>query len=134
MLGGQVITVFYSFIRRITQCSISRSGKQEGDEHIILIFIWLAGFTGSQCDVGVDNCHQVSCNYGVCMATLTGYSCQCQAGYTGQSCDTEINECLSSPCLQGATCIDLVNGFNCSCAPGTNGVLGCIVLVSCGCC
>ena len=30
----------------------------------------------------------------------------------------DINECSSSPCLNGGTCSDLVNGYSCSCVAG----------------
>ena len=33
------------------------------------------------------------------------------------------NECSSNPCRNNAHCIDKVNGFNCTCMPGYNGVL-----------
>ena len=33
----------------------------------------------------------------------------------------DINECLSSPCVFGATCEDVVNGYVCHCAPGYTG-------------
>ena len=32
----------------------------------------------------------------------------------------EIDECESSPCSNGGTCINLVNGYHCICAPGYN--------------
>ena len=35
----------------------------------------------------------------------------------------ESDECLSNPCLNGATCIDFFNGFQCRCAPGWEGIL-----------
>ncbi|KAJ7363620.1 Olfactomedin-like protein 2A [Desmophyllum pertusum] len=34
---------------------------------------------------------------------------------------TDINECDSNPCLNGGSCVDLVNEYNCSCEPGYNG-------------
>ncbi len=34
----------------------------------------------------------------------------------------DVNECGSNPCLNGATCRDLVNGYSCSCAPGYTGM------------
>ena len=35
---------------------------------------------------------------------------------------SDINECSSNPCLNGATCIDQVNGYSCNCQPGYQGV------------
>ena len=32
------------------------------------------------------------------------------------------NECSSSPCQNGATCVDGVNHYNCTCSLGYNGV------------
>ena len=34
----------------------------------------------------------------------------------------EINECSSHPCMNGGSCIDEVNAFNCTCADGYEGV------------
>ena len=34
---------------------------------------------------------------------------------------TDINECASGPCQNGATCNDLLNRYECNCAPGFNG-------------
>ncbi len=37
---------------------------------------------------------------------------------------TDIDECLlGHDCQNGATCNDLVNGYNCTCAPGWNGTM-----------
>ena len=37
------------------------------------------------------------------------------------STSTDINECTSTPCQNGATCIDGVNLFTCNCVPGYTG-------------
>lgn len=39
----------------------------------------------------------------------------------GTHCEREINECSYLPCLNNATCVDLVNGFTCICSPGFSG-------------
>ena len=38
------------------------------------------------------------------------------------SSKTDIDDCASHPCKNNGTCTDRVNGFNCSCAPGFNGI------------
>jgi hypothetical protein len=72
---------------------------------------------------------------------INSYSCSCLAGYTGTNCDIDINECLPNLCMNGATCRvrrsynaahtqyhnhyffsqDLLNRYECSCAPGWEG-------------
>jgi len=47
--------------------------------------------------------------------------CACAPGYSGDSCQLEINECVSSPCVNGATCNDLINHYTCSCPLGYTG-------------
>ena len=36
-------------------------------------------------------------------------------------CVSDINDCQFNPCMNGGTCIDGVNLFTCTCAPGYNG-------------
>ncbi|KAH3692451.1 hypothetical protein DPMN_194292 [Dreissena polymorpha] len=52
-------------------------------------------------------------------ATL--YRCLCQQGYTGQTCETDINECGSSPCQNGGSCTDRLNGYVCRCTEAYTG-------------
>ena len=41
--------------------------------------------------------------------------------YSGMFCETEANECIPNPCLNGGTCIDELNNFECLCLPGFSG-------------
>ena len=34
---------------------------------------------------------------------------------------SDVNECSSDPCLNGASCTDLVSGYECTCAGGYEG-------------
>lgn len=39
-------------------------------------------------------------------------------GFSGETCQIDIDECSSTPCLNGAKCIDRPNGYECECAEG----------------
>ncbi|KAK3104702.1 hypothetical protein FSP39_008103 [Pinctada imbricata] len=43
------------------------------------------------------------------------YICVCAPGYTSTYCTVEIDECASNPCIPPLTCIDKVNGYECTC-------------------
>lgn len=96
-------------------------------------------------------CSSYPCqNGGTCVDISNGFTCICPAGMSGTLCETskfqtnitylyvriclncfcklfiflkDINECASFPCQNGGTCRDFVNGFTCSCPPGTSGPL-----------
>lgn len=42
----------------------------------------------------------------------------CCSGFSGDMCQIDIDECSSTPCLNGAKCIDRPNGYDCECAEG----------------
>ncbi|XP_070549842.1 uncharacterized protein [Ptychodera flava] len=73
----------------------------------------------------IDECVDSSlndCTQG-CSNTDGTYSCDCRQGYElapdGKTC-LDIDECASNPCPNGM-CIDLENGYNCTCKPGYTG-------------
>ena len=37
--------------------------------------------------------------------------CFCPAGFTGARCEIDVDECASAPCYNGATCVDLPQGY-----------------------
>ncbi|XP_048585834.1 protein jagged-1b isoform X2 [Nematostella vectensis] len=87
------------------------------------------GYSGRNCSVpsvdGNNACNPDPCLHGAACNFLSdgGSQCQCLPGYTGAFCETNINECLSSPCKNGATCVDRVDGFKCVCDAGYQGSL-----------
>lgn len=50
------------------------------------------------------------------------FTCNCAAGWTGVYCDSEIDECESSPCQNGAVCVDKLAHYLCACPTGYTGV------------
>ncbi|MEZ4289881.1 MAG: calcium-binding EGF-like domain-containing protein [Myxococcota bacterium] len=89
-----------------------------------------AGFTGTNCEIDVDECAPAPCqNGGACFDLVNGYTCSCVAGFTGTNCEIDVDECAPAPCQNGGACFDLVNGYTCSCPPGFTG-LNCETVVS----
>ena len=41
--------------------------------------------------------------------------------YHDYLCVLDIDECASNPCVNGATCVDQINGYNCTCPAGFTG-------------
>uniref|UniRef100_A0A182JZL7 Protein eyes shut n=1 Tax=Anopheles christyi TaxID=43041 RepID=A0A182JZL7_9DIPT len=82
------------------------------------------GYEGEFCEIDIavcetgDRCH----NGAVCIeGPGLEFSCRCTEGYEGRLCDAEINECASTPCLNGAICIDKFASYVCACPMGFSG-------------
>ena len=74
------------------------------------------GFSGTLCDVDIDECKSTPCQNGAtCADGINSYTCSCLAGFTGTQCETNIDECVSGPCQNGGTCEDEINDFHCIC-------------------
>ena len=78
-----------------------------------------SNFTGVYCEETIQPCSANPCiegHYTSCQnISPTNYLCVCSSGWTGNQCQINIDECASAPCLNNGVCIDLVNGYNCSC-------------------
>ncbi len=66
------------------------------------------GYSGTSCENQI--CANITCYNG---GTCDHDHCACAEGFTGSSCEENIDECLSHPCVQGATCVDGVDGYQC---------------------
>ena len=45
------------------------------------------------------------------------YECSCKEGYFGRRCENVVDLCLPGPCQNGATCVNLLTDYNCTCSP-----------------
>lgn len=50
------------------------------------------------------------------------FTCECAAGWKGRFCSIEIDECESSPCQNGAICLDKIAAYACICPVGFTGL------------
>ncbi|ELK18255.1 Aggrecan core protein [Pteropus alecto] len=69
------------------------------------------------------SCAEEPCGAGTCQEIEGHVICLCPPGYPGEHCDIDLDECLSSPCLNGATCVDAIDSFTCLCLPSYRGDL-----------
>ncbi|KAH9504425.1 hypothetical protein Btru_063570 [Bulinus truncatus] len=79
----------------------------------------LSGFTGSNCEINIDECTSRSClNNGLCKGGINDFFCQCPQGFAGKFCEIDIDECLHLPCLNSGVCSQLAGDYLCTCSPG----------------
>ncbi|XP_068440883.1 protein jagged-1b [Clinocottus analis] len=79
---------------------------------------------GLLCDKDLNYCgtHQPCKNGGTCTNTEPNeYHCECREGFRGRNCDIVEHACLSSPCGNGAVCVEDLTGFSCTCTDGWTG-------------
>ena len=61
----------------------------------------LAGFTGDNCEIDINECASQPCKNGNCQDLVNSYKCEncASLGFTGPQCDIPIDYCSSSPCV-----------------------------------
>jgi EYS protein len=81
---------------------------------MLTIFFFISSLsTGSG-----NKCH----NGGQCIEGRgLDFTCDCAPGWKGRFCSVEIDECESSPCQNGAICLDKIAAYACICPVGFTG-------------
>ena len=86
------------------------------------------GFTGPRCETDINECdgENICLHGGTCLDGIASFSCVCPQGYGGTRCEVPIQSCASSPCLQGARCMDAgppapPGSYKCHCPIGFSG-------------
>jgi EYS protein len=91
---------------------------------ISVLFLFITGFTGKDCDKAVVPCDENPCENGaVCLLEDDRSVCYCVPDYHGALCELKYDDCESkfARCENGGTCVDGVNSFTCSCPSGYAG-------------
>lgn len=84
----------------------------------------MKGTTGPNCANDVNECEKsekLCFNGGICVNTYGSWYCDCPPGYSDPYCMTYDNKCEPNPCLNGASCLDYGNRFECICQNGFYG-------------
>uniref|UniRef100_A0A8C5KFS9 Notch 3 n=1 Tax=Jaculus jaculus TaxID=51337 RepID=A0A8C5KFS9_JACJA len=105
------------------------------------------GYTGPRCETDVNECLSGPCrNQATCLDRIGQFTCICMAGtrwvcsgqgaalraclspsppsgFSGPTCQLDVDECASTPCRNGAKCVDHPDSYECRCAEGFEGTL-----------
>ncbi|XP_035916517.1 protein eyes shut [Anopheles stephensi] len=106
------------------QSNPCQNGGQCHDKDNAFYCTCALGYEGEFCELDIAVCDTGDrCHNGAACIEGPGleFSCRCTEGFEGRLCDAEINECASSPCQNGAICIDKFASYVCACPMGFSG-------------
>ncbi|XP_052892396.1 protein eyes shut [Anopheles moucheti] len=106
------------------QSNPCQNGGQCHDKDNAFYCTCALGYEGEFCELDIAVCDTGDrCHNGAACIEGPGleFTCRCTEGYEGRLCDAEINECASSPCQNGAICIDKFASYICACPMGFGG-------------
>ena len=108
----------------------------DGANHVC---ICSPGYTGSNCEVNIDDCNPNPCVYGTCKDGVNGFLCECDSeqitgyqcevycpdGHRGNFCETKNLLCSAdpSPCQNAGMCVERNDTFFCTCLPNYSGTV-----------
>lgn len=81
------------------------------------------GFTGSDCEININDCNDQVCNNGTCIDGVGNFTCKCSPGFSGRQCEHEDSPCDLMPCGEYGTCNKTGASFACDCDRGYTGLL-----------
>ena len=89
----------------------------------IYISIYFKGYTGTNCEIKMDNCASQPCqNNATCKSVADTFYCTCETGFTGRNCSVNVDDCLAAECKNNGSCVDGINGYECACKEGFSGL------------
>ncbi|XP_068084858.1 protein eyes shut [Anabrus simplex] len=84
------------------------------------------GYSGLHCEIDEAVCNatgEARCLHGGTCKEGPGisFNCLCLPGWSGKLCEVPVDECSSSPCQNGAVCVDRDADYACACLFGFTG-------------
>ncbi|XP_017144221.1 protein serrate isoform X2 [Drosophila miranda] len=80
-----------------------------------------AGWTGSTCEINIDECAGGPCEHGgTCVDLIGGFRCECPPEWRGDVCQVDVNECEVPHAAQAVSANTLLTTTMASAAIGSN--------------